>query len=193
MTLRGKSPRFRRHAAALGALLLAACAALPGPEEGPPPPAGGAVSPAGKEPERPADRGGQGDRLDEPVFRGLPAEARTSLKALSAAFRARDRAFLLAQGEPQFEKEVRPRYDEETYLALLYRIGPLSREDAEADNALPRLDPAAIRGLEYADWEEEGPLLEIRGRLIPVSGPPVPCRIMLVWRLREPKVLGIFP
>jgi hypothetical protein len=192
MTLKGKSLRFRRHAAALGVLALAACAALPGPEDSPPS-SFNVRSPAGKGPERPADRGSPGDRLEEPVFRGLPTEVHSYLETLAAAFRSQDRTFLLAQGEPQFERETRPQYHEETYLALLYRTGPLSREEPEADNTLPRLDPEKSRRIEYLDWEEEGPLLEIRGRLIPASGPPIPCRIMLIWRLREPKVLGFFP
>ncbi|MDR3145814.1 MAG: hypothetical protein LBU21_06020, partial [Treponema sp.] len=119
---------------------------------------------------------------------------------LSKAFRNGNRDFLLSQGEAQFEAEVRPFYDEETYLALLYRVGPYGQEsprtDTESprtDTESPRLDPEEILRLEYADWEEAGPLLELRCRLVRRRGPPLPCRIMLAWRLREPKILGRFP
>ncbi|GHV67676.1 hypothetical protein AGMMS49928_05230 [Spirochaetia bacterium] len=168
-------------------LMISACAGLPGPEDqlagtSPPPPE--KTSPI------PEDRG---DRLEDPAFAGLPPEARAYLKTLSRAFRTQNRPFLLAQGEGQFEQEVRPRYDEETYLALLYRTGPLSKVDADTFGLLPRLSPQNILRIEYSGWEEQGPLLEIQGRLIPAAGAPLPCRIMLVWRLREPKILGIFP
>jgi hypothetical protein len=115
------------------------------------------------------------------------------LETLSTAFRGRDRAFLIAQGEAQFEAEVRPYYDEEIYLAFLYRVGPNGTEGAVADIRVTRLFLDEIVRLEYADWEEQGPLLEIRGRLVRREGPPLPCVIMLVWRLREPKILGRFP
>ncbi|MDR2403904.1 MAG: hypothetical protein LBD78_07730 [Spirochaetaceae bacterium] len=125
--------------------------------------------------------------------RSLPADTRAYLEALSAAFRNGDRNFLLSQGEAQFEAEVRSFYDEETYLALLYRIGPYGQESPRTDTETPRLNPEEILRIEYADWGEQGPLLELHCRLIRRRGPPLPCLIMLVWRLPEPKILGRFP
>jgi hypothetical protein len=123
----------------------------------------------------------------------LPPEARSYLSALAGAFRGRDRDFLLSQGETQFEAEVRPGYDEESYLALLYRIGPYGEDGLWDSTSIPRLVPDEILGIEYLDWKELGPLLEIRGRLIRREGTPLPCLIMLAWRLREPKIQGRFP
>jgi hypothetical protein len=171
----------------LGALYLAGCAGLapersgPGPETPPPGPS------AKPSPERP-----EGGSFRERPPESLPEEARSYLESLSRAFRNRDRDFLLAQGETQFEREVRPFYDEESYLALLYRIGPYSR-DGLRENAVPRLSPEEISRIEYGDWEEGGPHLAIRGRLIRRGGDPLPCLIMLIWKLREPKILGRFP
>jgi hypothetical protein len=133
------------------------------------------------------------------------------LETLAGAFRSRDRDFLLSQGEAAFEAEVRPAYDEESYLALLYRIGPYGddssygdhgsyRDDGSygddgswADPKAVRLFPEEIDRIEYGDWEERGPLLEIRGRLIRRGEPPLPCLVMLIWKLREPKIQGRFP
>jgi hypothetical protein len=71
----------------------------------------------------------------------------------------------------------------------------LSADDppGPAEGAFPRLDPALIRRIEFAGWEERGPVLEIDARLIPAAGEPVPCRLELLWRLREPKILGAYP
>jgi hypothetical protein len=115
------------------------------------------------------------------------------LETLARAFRGGDRAFLLSQGEAFFEAEVRPAYDEASYLALLYRIGPYGEDNFRAESNVPRLFPEEIDHIEYAGWEEQGPLLEIRGRLIRKAGPPLPCLILLVWKLPEPKIQGRFP
>jgi hypothetical protein len=146
-------------------------------------PAEGALP--GKKPEGPS--------FTERPPQGLPPEARAYLESLSAAFRSGDRDFLLAQGEAHFEAEVRPFHDGESYLALLYRIDPYDKNGFRTDTRIPRLNPEEIIRLEYAEWEEQGPLLEIRGRLVRRGGPPLPCLIMLVWKLREPKIQGRFP
>lgn len=129
--------------------------------------------------------------------RSLPPEARTYLAAVAEAFSSGDRAFLLAQGENQFEEQIRPAYDEEIYLALLYRIGSLSVDSPSAlsgaGNAFPRLSPSRIRRIEFAEWEEEGPIFIVTARLITKTSEAIPCKLIVLWRLREPKILGIYP
>jgi hypothetical protein len=122
----------------------------------------------------------------------LPLEAREYLERLARAFSERDAAFLLAQGEGQFEREVRPRHDDATYLALLYRIGVFATDSPRTDMEAPRLVPATVSHIQYLSWEESGPLLEIKARLVGTSGELTPCLIMLVWRLREPRIEGLF-
>jgi hypothetical protein len=154
------------------AVLISACAGVPGP------------SPA------PAVRGG--DRLDTQDFAGLPPEAKSYLRILSRAFRDQDAGFLLSQGESRFEAEVKPHYDDESYLALLYRAGSYGSEAPREEISRPRLSPEEISHIEYSSWEERGPLLEIRGRII-TRAETVPCVIMLIWRLTEPKIQGLYP
>ena len=144
---------------------------------------------AGKNPERPAP----GDGLDTPVFRNLPGEAKEYLQSLSGAFRRGDRNFLIAQGEAQYEKELRSPLDEETYLALLYRIGPYSEGAEWKTSSPPLLNISVIAGIEYTGWTENGPMLEISGRIHLQNDDPIPCRIILVWRLPDPKILGEWP
>jgi hypothetical protein len=134
-----------------------------------------------------------GDYLDTKGFADLPPEARTYLAAISRAFRSQDKEFLLAQGEKTFEAEVKPWYDDESYLAMLYRSGHYAVDAPSEKSRMSRLEPAAIRDIEYIDWEERGPMIEIRGRLAYKDGSTVPCKIILVWKLTEPKVLGIYP
>ncbi|MDR2258357.1 MAG: hypothetical protein LBE14_04315 [Treponema sp.] len=164
------------------AVLISACAGGPGVPGGPavpgfPPPA--AVM-------------GDGDRLDTHDFAGLPPEAKSYLQTLSRAFQDQDKNFLLSQGESQFEAEVKPHYDDESYLALLYRAGSYGLEAPRVEMGRPRLSPEEISAIEYSGWEERGPVLEIRGKLIARTG-TVPCVIMLIWRLKEPKIQGLYP
>jgi hypothetical protein len=125
---------------------------------------------------------------------GLPNEARAYFETLSRAFAAADGDFLLSQGEAMFEAQIRPRYDEETYFALLYRAGPLaSQSPPEASGRLPRLNYRDIRGIEYAGWGAEDPFISVRARLLLQNGTRLPCEIVLAWKLLEPKILGVFP
>jgi hypothetical protein len=175
----------------VGAVLyLTACAG--GPERTLPGKARPAV------PEQPPEGGPSGagpaeSPSEEIPPESLPPEARSYLETLARAFRGRDRDFLLSQGEAQFEAEVRPFRDEESYLALLYRTGPYGEDSSWEDTRTPRLIPDEILRIEYLDWRERGPLLEIRARLIRREGTPLPCLIMLVWKLQEPKIQGRFP
>ncbi|GHV61613.1 hypothetical protein AGMMS49587_06210 [Spirochaetia bacterium] len=134
-----------------------------------------------------------GDRLDGPVFAALPPEARSYLAAVAKAFRNQDTQFLLAQGEWTFEAEVKPRYDTETYLAMLYRAGSYATDAPWGKSPKTRLVPSEIREIEYIKWEEQGPMLAIQGRLNINDGSQIPCQIILVWKLTEPKILGIYP
>jgi hypothetical protein len=172
--------------AAVLLLALAGCAGLP-PETAVP---AATAAPPVEAPPRGEDSG-----YSAKPPSGLPAEAGEYLEALSRAFSMADRDFLLAQGESQFEAENRDRYDEENYLALLYRVGSLSEDSPSvpAGEGIPRLDPAKIRRIEFAGWEEQGPVLIIHARLIGRTGEAVPCQLTLLWRLREPKILGMYP
>ena len=132
------------------------------------------------------------NRLNGPAFKNIPGEAREYLERLSRAFISQDEAFLLAQGEPQFESETRPRHDNETYLALLYRTGVYAAESPRLSGQPPRLAPATVSHIQYLSWEENGPLPEIKAQLVGKDGKTTPSLIMLVWRLREPKIEGLF-
>jgi hypothetical protein len=134
-----------------------------------------------------------GDNLDTSAFAGLSPETRIYLAAISRAFRSQDKQFLLAQGEKAFEAEVSPWYDDESYLAMLYRSGAYADDVPWEKSRMPRLEPSAIRDIEYIDWKERGPMIEIRGRLGATDGSTIPCKIILVWKLTEPKILGIYP
>jgi hypothetical protein len=172
-------------ALSFAAALAVSCAASPGAAENGPPDenAAAGIPNAAALPE---------NGLDSRAFKTIPAEAREYLERLARAFRTRDRQFLLDQGEKQFETEMRPGRDEESYLALLYRAGAYAVESPRLDSGLPRLNPAAINGIEYLSWEENGPLLEIMARLLTTDGANTPCRLMLAWRLPEPKIEGLF-
>jgi hypothetical protein len=125
------------------ALLLGGCAGL-GETKAPP---------EGKGPALPASgTGGRGNGLD----RELDSETRTYLEALSRAFASQDREYLLSQGEESYEAEIRPHYDEGSYLAMLYRT---YAADSLWDRGRqrPSLDPGDVLGIEYLDWEEQGP------------------------------------
>jgi hypothetical protein len=119
-------------------------------------------------------------RLDDPAFKGLAPEVLDYLDALARAFAGQDTAFLIAQGEVQYEAQLRHLYDEGDYLAMLYRTDP-------------DLIPQEILGIEYISWEEQGPMLEIHGRLIGAKGKASPCVIVFNPRLVEPRILGLYP
>ena len=182
---------FKGSAVLVLAFLLAGCASrLPLEEEKVP-----AAAPSQKTEKAPAPavRVPPGNGLGAPRFRNIPPEARDYLETLAEAFRKKDREFLASQGEGQYEKELRSRLDEEIYLALLYRIGPYSEDSPWQSQSPPRLDTSTVQGIEYSDWKENGPMLEISGRLYLSGGGVLPCRIVLVWRLPEPKILGERP
>jgi hypothetical protein len=180
---------YRHIAALVFAGLLASCAQSPRtvPDGGVPTEGAGLDSAAVRAPAQVPE-----NRLNEPAFSKLPAEAREYLERLARAFRSQEESFLLSQGEPLFEAENRPRYDDETYLALLYRTGVYAADSPRMSKDIPRLAPANVSHIQYLSWEENGPLLEIKAQLVGKDGTITPCLIMLVWRLREPKIEGLF-
>jgi hypothetical protein len=133
------------------------------------------------------------DNLEKSIFKGLPQEAREYLETLSKAFREKDLDYLISQGEIHYENENRFRYDEGTYLGMLYRIGPYTEDSPFREMKLPRLEYKEIIGIEYTAWDETGPMIEVQAKLISQNGEPIPCELMLVWKLPEPKVLGVYP
>jgi hypothetical protein len=174
----------------LPVLLFAACASRPGDTGGNFPETDGKAEKAAEtvSPARTAN-----DNLDSVVFQDLPPEAKNYLASLSKAFRTQDEGFLIAQGEKQFEADLKGLYDAGGYLALLYRAGPYSRDAPRINAGEPGLDLALIHHIEYTSWKERGPMLEIQGKLVTKTGETIPCGIVLAWRLAEPKILGVYP
>ena len=175
--------------------MLASCTALTPRTPAEPEPVTETAPVAAATPERaqPAVRPPTPDGLGTPGFRNLPSEAMDYLRILSQAFRNKDREFLVSQGETQYEIELRSRLEEDVYMALLYRIGPLGGDSAWTSPVLPRLNPAEVRSIEFTGWEEAGPMLNISARLHMEDGSRLPSEIILVWRLIEPKILGLWP
>ncbi len=143
---------------------------------------------AGTKVERPESTG-----LENAAFAGLPDGVPAYLERLAAAVRNRDAAFLLAQGERDYAGRVRSMVEEKAYLALLYRVGPYSAEGPSGDERPPRLDPSRLRALRFTGWRERGPVVEVRGLLILTEGPPLPCTVSVLWKLREMRVIGREP
>ncbi len=133
------------------------------------------------------------NKLGNPVFSALPPEARGYLQRLAAAFEDQDKTFLLAQGEAMFEKIVRPQYDDEDYLAMLYRIESYAGDSPFAPEVGPKMYISKISHVEYTGWEPGDPVMEIRGKLFYKDKRSVPCRIMLVWKLDDPRIIGWYP
>ena len=165
-------------------------------EEAPPPTIAAGIDTAGTTAVRPGTAAIPAlppDGLGTQTFRQFPSEAADYLRLLSEAFRNRDSAFLLSQGEIQYETELRPRYEDEVYLAMMFRIGSYGEDSQWGSTQVLRLHPAQLRGIEYTGWEEAGPMLRISGRIHMIDGSNIPCEIVLVWRLPEPKILGYWP
>jgi len=184
-------PRLSLPAFLLLACLFASCASQTPHTKGTIPAT--SASQAAEKAPAPAESLSGGDGLDAPQFRSLPPEARDYLAVLAEAFRKTNKDFLVSQGEPQYEQDLRSRYDEETYLALLYRIGPYSEDSEWKSASLERLEYSQVKSIEYLSWDEQGPMLDIKGRLCFQNGSTLPCRIVLAWRLIEPKILGERP
>ncbi len=175
-------------------LAAALCAAAASCAGGPPASRGPAEKPAQAGKAAPSAVGRpDASGLRNAAFAGLPDGVAAYLERLAAAVRNRDAAFLRAQGEREYSGRVRPMVDEKAYLALLYRVGPYSAEGPADGERPPRLDPARLRSLRYTGWDENGPVAEVRGLLFLAEGPPLPCTISVLWKLREMRIIGREP
>ncbi len=186
-----KSP-FRRHSCAIlaaAALSLVACMTAPVPETVTTVPAR----------EKPAERPQAepppppGAELDEPVFSSLDPETKNYLVRLERAFIERDAAFLLSQGERDYEGRVRPGTDDEWYLALLYRLGPYASDSEAMDDRPLRVGVGSIAYLRFTGMDRLGPVAGLRGVVALADGTKLPCNVYLLWRLQPPRILGREP
>ncbi|MDR1655900.1 MAG: hypothetical protein LBR96_07875 [Treponema sp.] len=139
-----------------------------------------------------AELQGEDSSLDSAAFAGCPPEALAYLRLLSQAFRNGDKDFLLAQGEGQYEKDLRPGRDEAEYFNLLYRIGPLAAEDPQETRLQKYLKAEDAASISFKGWREKGPMIEAEAQ---IQGPEgaLPCRIILAWRLVDIKIVGLYP
>ncbi|MDR2305178.1 MAG: hypothetical protein LBE10_11410 [Treponema sp.] len=135
---------------------------------------------------------GEDSSLDSAAFAGCPPEALAYLKLLSRAFGNEDKTFLLAQGEPQYERDLRPGMDETEYFNLLYRIGPLAMEDLQETRLQKYLKAEDAGYISFKGWSEKGPMIEVDAQIHGPEG-PLPCRIILAWRLVDIKIVGLYP
>jgi hypothetical protein len=135
---------------------------------------------------------GEDSSLDSAAFAGCPPEALAYLRLLSRAFRNGDKAFLLAQGEEQYERDLRPGRDETEYFNLLYRIGPLAAEEPQETRLQKYLKVEDTGYISFKGWREKGPMIEVDAQ---IHGPEglLPCRIILAWRLVDIKIIGLYP
>jgi hypothetical protein len=144
------------------------------------------------EPENPAQDSGD----DALSFATLPPEIRSYLADLSAAFKNHDSTFLEDQGETHYAKDLFNKYSREQYLAMLYRAGPYAR-DSTWEIPPYKLDIKNIRRVKWIDFSEKGPVLEVNGVILlaahEMDATEIPCRLMLLWRLKEPKIIGTYP
>lgn len=129
--------------------------------------------------------------LDQGIFSSLSTETRDYLGSLARAFKKQDGEYLLNQGEERYAQRMRNRYSEEEYLALLFRVGPYAKESPFDPETTVRLDVHSVMSIRFTGWEDRGPVLEIRGILKKKDRTELPCRILVLWKLRSPKILGM--
>ncbi|GHV83049.1 hypothetical protein AGMMS50212_03890 [Spirochaetia bacterium] len=142
--------------------------------------------------ERPAENAVPYQEDDSIKISDLPKEVREYLVTVSAAFKKPDIDFLISQGEENYEKELRGRMVEEQYLALLYRAGPYSKDSPWKIPPF-MLDPQKVKSVEWINAYERGPVYEIEGKVQMKDGKNDPCRLVLLWKLKNPKIVGAYP
>ncbi|GHU39708.1 hypothetical protein FACS1894190_05480 [Spirochaetia bacterium] len=125
-------------------------------------------------------------------FSKLPAVIREYLKQIADAFENHNNKFLIAQGEENYDKDLRGSTSEGQYLAMLYRAGPYIKDSTWQ---IPdyKLNLSAVQHIKWLSYREQGPVLEIEGIITESSGKTIPCRLMLLWRLNIPKIIGTYP
>jgi hypothetical protein len=127
---------------------------------------------------------------DAALFKELPGGVREYLLKLAAAFAGHDAGFLLSQGEDGYEASTRDNVSAAGYLAMLYRAGAFADD---ASWGLPReLDLSRVVYIDYTEWRERGPVLEVDGKIHMDSGSPLIFSIKVLWRLNDPKILGAY-
>jgi hypothetical protein len=131
------------------------------------------------------------DGLENAVFQELPPQAYHYLQVISAAFQRRDEPFLLDQGEKSFTDWATANLDgSPEILAHLFRAGLYAADSPDKAPHLPsRLIIRETRGITYLGWDERGPLIEVRAQIMMKNG-AIPARLLVVWRLDEPKLQG---
>lgn len=134
-----------------------------------------------------------GAELDSAVFKQLPPGSREYLASIAEAAASGNADHLLAQGERDYSRRVRPAVDRDTYAALLYRIGDYSRETPIGAGGPSRADLGRASGMRFTGWEENGPVLEVRARLRFKDGTEQPCALYVLWKLSPPQILGAEP
>jgi hypothetical protein len=129
--------------------------------------------------------------LDQRIFSNLSIETRDYLGSLARAFKKHDTDYLVKQGEEHYARKIQGRYSEEEYLALLFRAGPYAKESPFGPETMVRLDVHSVIGIRFTGLEDRGPVLDVRGSLKKKDGTELPFRILVLWKLREPKILGM--
>ncbi|WP_304225093.1 hypothetical protein [Gracilinema caldarium] len=131
--------------------------------------------------------------LKDPAFKKLKPEVLVYLEKLGDAFSARDKDYILAQAEPYYRQTYSKLYETGEYLAMLYRIGPYSTESGYGETKRPILNLNDILGITYTGWDELGPVIEVRAKILFKNGKSEPCRLILIWRAGDIKIKGFEP
>ncbi|MDR3356214.1 MAG: hypothetical protein LBO04_03395 [Spirochaetaceae bacterium] len=182
----GKVAKVAGMAAAcvLAAFLSVSCAGFAGLKNG-------ETTPPERSAEKPPAPAEGHYQEEKALFKELPSGIRAYLLKLSAAFAGHDAAFLIAQGEDGYEKAVRNSVYDDEYLAMLYRAG------IYADDALwqspEELDLDHVVYIDYTAWREQGPVLGVDGNIYMDGGRLINFSMKVLWRLDEPKILGVYP
>ena len=130
--------------------------------------------------------------LETAVFRRLPAEVTGYLADIAAAFSRRDKPFLLSQGEAAFTAwSAAALESDDEILGHLFRTGSLAEDEpAASPHDEPRLAVHNVQGITYLGWAERGPFIEVRAHIVITGGGTIPARLLVIWKLAEPKLQG---
>ncbi|GMO30865.1 MAG: hypothetical protein Ta2B_11810 [Termitinemataceae bacterium] len=127
------------------------------------------------------------------TFEKLPPEVKKYLSDLRVAFVKHDEPYLMAQGEKLYEADLQKKVSAQQYFALLYRIGPYSK-DSTWELPVYLFDVNKAKNITYTDFEIQGPVLSLNAVIDMAGfGLPIPCRITLLWRAKDIKIMGAYP